>query len=435
MKICMMTNTYLPHVGGVARSVHTFSEAYRRCGHKVLVVAPRYEGKDPVPAQVERRVVRLPAIQQFNGSDFSVRLPMTWQVNPILNRFKPNIVHSHHPYLLGDSALRYAADQNAPVVFTHHTLHEEYTHYVPFDSPALKQFVIELCTQYANLCDAVIAPSESIARLIESRGVVTPIEVIPTGIDVGAFTKGRRSRFRNAQKIGESAFVVGHLGRLAPEKNLEFLGRAVAHFLKRSKDARFLVVGDGPSATTLRGFFEREQLADRLIMPGAKTGRDLSDAYAAMDAFAFSSFSETQGMVLAEAMAAGLPVVALDASGVREVVRDGRNGFLLRADANESEFAGRLMRLEKEKALRSRFRLGAKRTSEKFSENLSAEKALSLYEAVLHRTRRERAQISQDTFGTLLKRIEVEWKLIAEKAGSIIEAVKGDGHAKEEVLC
>lgn len=435
MKICMMTNTYLPHVGGVARSVHTFTESYRRQGHKVLVVAPRYEGKAHVSAQVERRVVRLPAIQQFNGSDFSVRLPMTWQVNPILNRFKPNIVHSHHPYLLGDSALRYAADQNAPVVFTHHTLHEEYTHYVPFDSPALKQFVIELCTQYANLCDAVVAPSESIARLIERRGVTTPIEVIPTGINVDAFSSGRRDKFRKVHGIDERTFVVGHLGRLAPEKNLEFLGRAVKQFLQQRRAAKFLVVGDGPSAGTLREFFEREQLGDRLIMPGTKTGRELSDAYAAMDVFVFSSFSETQGMVLAEAMAAGLPVVALDASGVREVVCNGRNGFLLSADAEEATFAGRLLELAGGSGLRRRLSSGAKRTSEKFSEAASAEKALSLYETVLRRTRRERAQISQDTFGTLLKRIEVEWKLMAEKAGSIIEAVKGKGDSQEEVLC
>jgi len=434
MKICMMTNTYLPHVGGVARSVHTFSEAFRRQGHKVLVVAPRYEDKPQLPAPVERRVVRLPAIQQFNGSDFSVRLPMTWQMNPILNRFKPNIVHSHHPYLLGDSALRYAADQNAPVVFTHHTLHEEYTHYVPFDSPALKQFVVELCTQYANLCDAVIAPSESIAKLIEQRGVTTPIEIIPTGIDVTAFGAGRRARFRKACKIPDNVFLIGHLGRLAPEKNLEYLGRAVAQFLKRSKHARFLVVGNGPSAGMLSESFEKEHLADRLILPGAKTGRDLADAYAAMDVFVFSSFSETQGMVLAEAMAAGLPVVALDASGVREVVRNGQNGFLLKSSAAEAAFAARLTKLESDPALRRRLSVGAKRTSEKFSEAVSTEKALALYESVLRRTRRERAQVSQDTFGTLIKRIEVEWKLIAEKAGSIIEAVKGNG-AKEEVLC
>jgi 1,2-diacylglycerol 3-alpha-glucosyltransferase len=433
MKICMMTNTYLPHVGGVAHSVHTFSESFRRLGHKVLVVAPSYEGDDKVPARVEKRVVRLPAIQQFNGSDFSVRLPMTWQMNPRLNRFKPNLVHSHHPYLLGDSALRYAADQNAPVVFTHHTLHEEYTHYVPFDSSALKQFVIELCTQYANLCDAVIAPSESIAKLIEQRGVTTPIEIIPTGIAVNTFARGRREKFRKAQQIPEDAFVVGHVGRLAPEKNLEFLGRAVARFLKPRQAARFLVVGDGPAAQSWRDFFAREQLGDQLVMAGTKTGPALCDAYAAMDVFAFASVTETQGMVLAEAMAAGVPVVALDASGVREVVCDGQNGFLLAAEANETEFASQLAKLEPEPQLRRRLSAGAKRTGEKFSAEASAQKALALYETVLHRTRRERAQISQDAFGTLLKRIEIEWKLIAGKAGSIFEAVKSSPEPKEEM--
>lgn len=432
MKICMMTNTFLPHVGGVARSVQSFSESFRRRKHEVLIVAPTFEGIERVPARIERRVVRLPAIQQFNGSDFSVRLPLTWQMNPILNEFKPDIIHSHHPYLLGDSALRYAADKNAPVVFTHHTLHEEYTHYVPFDSPAFKQFVIELCTQYANLCDAVVAPSESIAQLIRARGVVTPIEIIPTGIDVNAFASGSRETFRETLGVGKKTFVVGHLGRLAPEKNLEYLGRAVAQFLKQTRDTRFLVIGDGPSAPMLKEMFARENLAERLLLPGKKTGRDLHDAYAAMDVFAFSSFSETQGMVLAEAMAAGLPVIALDAGGVREVVRHGKNGFLLPADTSDSVFAKQLLQLKKSEALRHRMTAAAKLTAQDFSENVTARKALNLYENVLRRTRRARAQTEHETFGTLLKRLEVEWALIAQKAGAVLEAIKGNGNSKEK---
>jgi len=426
MKICMMTNIYLPHVGGVARSVHTFSEAFRKRGHQVLVVAPTFENDDRVPKRIEKRVVRLPAIQRFNGSDFSVRLPMTWLMNPVLNAFTPDIVHSHHPYLLGDSALRYAADKDAPVVFTHHTLHEEYTHYVPFDSPALKNFVIELCTQYANLCDAVIAPSESIAKLIKERGVTAPIEVIPTGIDVEGFASGRRGKFRKAHKLPESAFVVGHLGRLAREKNLDFLARAVVLFMKQSKDARFLVVGSGPWAENIRDLFTQENLADRLIMPGKKTGKELFDAYAAMDVFAFSSFSETQGMVLAEAMAAGLPVVALDASGVREVVRDGRNGFLLDAEADEAAFAKKLRAIQEDRGLGPRLSAAAKRTARAFSEDATAEKTLKLYQKVLRWTRAERIQNGHEALGTLLKRIELEWALIAGKAGAAFEAVAGN---------
>jgi 1,2-diacylglycerol 3-alpha-glucosyltransferase len=430
MKICMMTNTFLPHVGGVARSVHTFSESLRASGNAVLVVAPTFEGDEKIPTPIERRVIRLPAIQQFNGSDFSVRLPLTWTVNPELNAFKPDIVHSHHPYLLGDSALRYAADKNAPVIFTHHTLHEEYTHYVPFDSPALKEFVIELCTQYSNLCDAVIAPSESIASLIKKRGVKTPIEIIPTGIDLQAFSSGRREKFRRAYNLPPNAFVVGHVGRLAPEKNLDYLAAAVVRFLQEHPNSFFLVIGAGPSADGIHQLFKRENLADRLVMPGKKSGKDLYDAYAAMDVFAFSSFSETQGMVLTEAMAAGLPVVALDASGVREVVRDNKNGFLLNARASQEEFAARLGSIAGDQKLRRRFIAAARRTAEKFSEVISADKAIKLYERVLRQTRRQRAQTEHETFGTLLKRIGVEWSLLTEKAEAALKAVKENRRRK-----
>jgi len=422
MKICMMTNTYLPHVGGVARSVHTFTEAFRKRRHQVIVVAPNYPGDEELPARIKKNVVRLPAIQQFNGGDFSVRLPLTWLVDPVLQKFKPDIVHSHHPYLIGDSALRYAANKNAPVVFTHHTLHEEYTHYVSLTSPAMKQFVIELATQYANLCDAVIAPSESIAKLIRQRGVTTPVEIIPTGIDVKAFGGGHGERFRKACGIPANAFVVGHLGRLAPEKNLDYLGRAVRRFLSESREARFLVVGDGPSAQTLEELFQNAKLAGRLIMAGKKTGRDLHDAYAAMDVFVFASQTETQGLVIVEAMAAGLPVVALDASGVREVVRGGKNGFLLDASAAENEFAAQIKKLEHSVASRRRLAAEAKRTALKFSSDETAGKTLALYQKVLHRTWRERTEIEEDQMKALRKRIEVEWTLVSQKAGAVLKA-------------
>ena len=429
MKICMMTNTYLPHVGGVARSVDTFSRSFRKQRHRVLVVAPTFEGDETVPARVEKHVVRLPAIQQFNGSDFSVRLPWTWLVNPILQDFRPDIVQSHHPYLLGDSALRYAANKNAPVVFTHHTLHEEYTHYVPFDSPMLKQFVIELGTQYANLCDAIIAPSDSIARLIRRRGVTGDIEVIPTGVNLESLGSGRRLRFRRMHKLPADAFIVGHLGRLAPEKNLGYLARAVSEFLKQNPRAFFLVVGSGSSKAELQDVFEKAGVAERLVTPGKMTGRDVCDAYAAMDVFAFSSHSETQGMVLAEAMAAGLPAVALDASGVREVVRDGVNGVMLSGHAREGEFTEALARVAGDEALRRSMVAGAHRTAQEFSEDASARKTLRLYETVLRQNRRERSEAEEDEFLAVMKRVEVEWALLSEKTGALFKALTSTARA------
>ena len=431
MKICMMTNTYLPHVGGVARSVSTFAEEYRRMGHETLVVAPQFPQPDGIPTAEEKDVVRVPALQQFNGSDFSVRLPIAGFFNDAIDAFQANVIHSHHPFLLGDTALRIAASKHVPVIFTHHTLYEDYTHYVPGDSPALKQFAIELSTRYANLCDGVIAPSESIAELIKSRGVEVPVKVIPTGIDVKGFSSGDGKAFYAANKIPPEAFVVGHLGRLAAEKNLAYLCRTICRFLKQEPKAVFLIVGEGSSEKQIRSIFRAKGLSKRLIMPGKKCSQELFDAYAAMDVFAFSSFSETQGMVIAEAMAAGLPVVALDASGVREVVENGKNGFLLNAKASEEEFASCLGKISNEPKLRTQLKAGAQRTAQNFSKERSAKMALKFYETIRKQTRTQRNIEKEELWANFRKRLEVEWKLIADKAQCAINALTSD--AKKEV--
>src|SRR3954464_9908557 len=215
MKICMMTNTYLPHVGGVARSVSTFAEEYRRQGHEVLVGAPTFPGRKPERAQAI--VERVAAVQNFNGSDFSVRLPLAAGLSVRLDTFAADIIHAHHPFLLGDTALRMATTRSVPVVVTHTTRYEDYVHYVPFASPALRRAAIQLSTEYANMCDGVIAPSASIARLIKRRGVSVPIRVVPTGIETAAFAGGDGAAARKKFKLPAGAFVIGHCGRLAPE--------------------------------------------------------------------------------------------------------------------------------------------------------------------------------------------------------------------------
>jgi 1,2-diacylglycerol 3-alpha-glucosyltransferase len=429
MNICMMTNTYLPHVGGVARSTSTFAEEYRKMKHKVLVVAPEFEGP-PLSKRAAAIVERISAIQNFNGSDFSVRLPLATGLSDRLDAFSADIIHAHHPFLLGDTALRVGANKNVPVIFTHHTRYEDYTHYVPFDSPTLKEIAINLSTEFANLCDGVIAPSESIAKLIKQRGVKTPVAVVPTGIDVQAFAAGNGPRFRRKFKIPAGAFVIGHVGRLAPEKNLEYLTSAVALVLKTTPSARFLVVGGGPSEAAMKKICAEHGVSKQLVLAGKHTGRGLHDAYRAMDVFAFASFSETQGMVLAEAMAAGLPSVALNASGVREVVRNGDNGFLLPARTPVKVFARHLARLATEPALRKKFSRAARMTAEDFSQEHCARLALEFYEKIRRETRRERLITGVNPCGTFLDRIGVEWNLLAQKAQSVIAALSSDKVAK-----
>ncbi len=418
MKICMLTNTYLPHVGGVARSVSTFADEYRRMNHEVLVVAPTFEGP-PLPKHQAAIVERVPAIQKFNGSDFSVSLPLAGGLSDRIDQFAADIVHAHHPFLLGDTALRIGAKKNVPVVFTHHTRYEDYTHYVPFDSPALKEMAINLSTEFANLCDGVIAPSESIAQLIRRRGVKVPIAVVPTGIDVKAIASGDRARARRKFGLSRSAFVVGHVGRLALEKNLAYLTKAVAQFLRRRPDARFLVVGGGPAEEKMKQLCAEAGVQFQLILAGSQTGQALYDAYAAMDVFAFASHTETQGLVLAEAMAAGLPAVALNAPGVREVVRTRTNGYLLPARASAATFASHLARLASNPPLRRRLARGARATAREFARERTAQAALEFYEQVRRATRQRRLIAGLSGWQAFVQRVGVEWNLLAQKFSAL----------------
>jgi glycosyltransferase involved in cell wall biosynthesis len=413
MNILLFTNTFTPHVGGVARSVEAFTEEYRKRGHRVLVVAPEF----PDMPQNEIDVVRISAIQNFNASDFSVVLPIHPALSDTIDAFRPDIVHSQHPFLLGMTAVRVARHRGLPLVFTHHTLYERYTHYVPGDSPALKRFTIELATGYANLADQVFAPSESIRDLLLQRGVVTPIAVVPTGVRLEHFAHGDGPAFRRRMDIPEDAFVVGHLGRLAPEKNLEFLAQAVADFVGSHPRAHFLVIGSGPSETAMRDVFVRAGLEARLHVGGILKQQALADALHAMDLFAFASTSETQGMVLTEAMAAGLPVVALDAPGVREVVRDRHNGRLLR-EATSAVFSAALQWVAAlpPESLRD-LKQAALETAEAFSMPHSADKALACFEAHKPGKATESGE-DVSAWEEVMTAIRTEWDILKSVAGA-----------------
>lgn len=422
MNILMMTNTFTPHRGGVARSVEAFTAEYRRRGHRVLVVAPEFENMPPD----ETDVIRIPAIQNFNGSDFSVVLPISGLLHVAFEDFDADIVHSHHPFLIGSMAIRVAASRAVPLVFTHHTMYEHYTHYVPGDSPALKRFVIDLATNYANLCTRVIAPSESTAAVLRSRGVTTPIDVVPTGVAVDRLSGGDGRRCRQVNGIPATAFVVGHVGRLAAEKNLIFLAEAVARFLDTCPRAHFLVVGGGDAEPEIRHIIGDAGHGARLHCLGSLGYPALADAYAAMDVFAFASKSETQGMVLTEAMAAGIPVVALDAPGAREVVDDGRNGRLLREDDDVTAFADALTATASAPPDQGqRLTAAARATAERFSIGRSAERALAIYQH-LDGKRPEGSEVPYDSWTAVLRLIEAEWNVLAGLADAAGAALVGD---------
>jgi len=417
MNILMVTNTYKPLLGGLEKSIEIFTGGYRRRGHRVIIVAPEFEN-----SVTEEDLIRVPAIQHFKGTDFSVQLPAPGVLSEALGSFRPDIIHAHHPFLLGDSAVRLSYKYNAPLVFTHHTLYEQNTHYVG-DSEALKRFVAQLATGYANLADCAFAPSDSVKDLMKERGVDSRIEVVPTGIDVRRFTKGNPSAIREKYGVPANAFVVGHLGRLAPEKNPEFMAQGVLRFLLKKPDAYFLVVGKGPSEDEIKTFFENAGVGDRLRFTGPLSGQELVDGYHAMDVFAFASHSETQGLVLAEAMASGVPVVALDAPGAREVVWDKINGRLLYKNSEE-EFA---LALEWIAALSGaaleKVRAACLSTAADFSKEKSIARALEIYAELTAAKGFVRRTGENTPWENTVRLLQADWQLAKNLTRATTEAL------------
>lgn len=424
MNILLMSNTYTPFVGGVERSIRMLALGLRAKGHRAVVVAPTF----PHMPTDEHDVVRVPAIQRFNGTDFSVQLPVPGALSKLLSTWQPDVIHSHHPYLIGDTAMRLAARFECPTVFTFHTYYERYTHYVPGDSPALKRFVAALSAGYAELCEHVIAPSTSVAATLRLRGVTRPITVVPTGIDVEAFGKGDQDILRRHAGVDPEAFVVSHVSRLAPEKNVVFLARAVGLFLRDHPNAHFFIVGDGPSRNELRSTLESYGVGDRVHMFGVLQGEELVDAYRSADVFAFASKTETQGMVLAESMAAGTPVVALKGPGVEDIMDDGVNGRLVEEEEPE-RFAEALSWFASlGSGRRKELRDGALNTARNFDEETSVAKILSIYQEVIEQGYMRRP--AEDSPWDQARRLIVrEMKILSNMASATAAAM---GISQEE---
>lgn len=413
MHIAMFTNTYLPLVGGASISVSRYARTLRSRGHQVLVVVPSYDDEP----ESEQGVHRTPALKRFRGTRFSVPLPLKLHLDDVLDDFRPGLIHAHHPFLMGDTALREAITRNLPVVVTHHTHMGQYIQFIPDEVQWLATYIHEICVGHANLCDAVIAPSTGVKDELLEAGVSQPIEVIPTGVDTAEYAKGNGAVFRERFEFPEDTLVLGYVGRLAPEKNLAFLSRCVAETLRRNPDMHFLVVGGGDNESEMRAIFEDNSLTGRVRFAGVQKGQDLVDAYHAMDLFVFASKSETQGMVLTEAMAAGTPVVALEARGVEDVVEDGHNGRMVRTEetgAFADAVCGARGQLD---ALAA----GTRETARRFSLAVCTDKLAALYERLLREHGHTRSR-DANTWETLVHRFEAEWVIWLNRASAIKEA-------------
>lgn len=383
LKIAMFTNNYLPFIGGVPLSINRLCRGLARHEETVKIFAPAYP--QPWDDPEDGSIVRCPILFHATLAGFPVANVFSGKIDSAFRDFGCDLVHVHHPFWLGKKGMRLAKKYGLPLIFTYHTRLEHYTHYLPLPGNALKNMVAHyLIKNFANKCDAIITPTPSTEEYLRNLGVSAFIETIPTGIsmeDYRYWTQEQIGLLRNRYVGGDELLLIT-VSRMAKEKNLDFLIDGLAKVKERTKTSfKCLLIGDGPERERLEEKTAVLGLKDLAVFTGNIPPRDVSLHYLAADFFVFASTSETQGMVLVEAMAGGCPVVAVRASGVHDVIRDGYNGFMV-PESTESWAKGVSALLENRKLL-SVMSQNSITFADAYSEDKIAERVLKLYQRMI----------------------------------------------------
>ncbi|PYO36333.1 MAG: glycosyltransferase family 4 protein [Candidatus Rokuibacteriota bacterium] len=331
MRVALFTNNYLPFRGGVTTAVETLRRGLERLRHRAWVFAPASRP----PVTDPPWVFRYPSIPAPTYPGFALALPFSRRLHGTARALAPDIVHAQHPFLLGPAARRFARRHGRPLVFTYHTRYEKYAHYVPLPERLVAALAVRLSCRFAGSADLVVAPSERIATTLRERGVTAPVAVVPTGVPLDLFRPGDRAEARRKLGLPADALLCLYVGRLDREKSVDRIIDAFGSVTDAIAGARLSLVGQGAHETAARRRAEASPARERIWFHGGRDRDTLPLFYRAADLFLFASETETQGLVLAEAHACGLPAVAVRASGVDEVVRDGETGLLTKAAARE----------------------------------------------------------------------------------------------------
>jgi glycosyltransferase involved in cell wall biosynthesis len=383
LTIVMFTNNYLPFVGGVPIAIARLKTGLEKLGHRVYLFAPRYEGKED---DKEKNIIRCKPLFHYRKGNFMVPVTNIFAtgIKKEFRRIKPDIVHLHHPYWLGSVGLKLAKKYQTPTVYTYHTRLEQLNQYLPlFRNLAGGRAPHMLIKHFANACDAIIAPTRSAKMYLRNLGVGKLIEVLPTGINLERYRnqpENRRQLHEQLKKGGE--IVLFSVFRLSEEKNPYFLLDGIRQIREKTTvPFTCCIAGDGPERKKIKKYIRRLGLERTVRLLGNIKPEEIALYYQAADIFIFSSRAETQGLVVLEAMAGGCPVVAIDASGISDMIINGSNGF--KTGNNLEEWCRKIITLMENEKLRRQLGDNAREFSRNFSIEAMAAKVARLYYQVL----------------------------------------------------
>lgn len=376
LRVAVFSDSALPILNGVSVSIDMLVRELRNQGHSVhIYTAAHFRHKDTDPNTFRFRAVETPWTKNY---------PLAFPpFVGMLRRFRQNeydIIHTHTPFTLGTVGLRWAESHDIPIVSTYHTLYDRYAHYIPYFPRRYVRFKIAKHTNwYYNLVDHVITPSATALRWLRRHSVHRPITVVPTGSpDRQMLT---RAEVRQQLQISPEHKVLLNVGRIAAEKNLSLLLDATAQVMAHDPAVRLWIVGDGPHRQACVEMARALGIGDRVRFAGFVPRAEVDRYYAAADLFVFSSITETQGLVIQEAMSYGLPAVAVAGGGASDSITPGVNGLSVRNDAGE--LADAILRIIEDEALYARLAGEAQRSVRQYTGAAMAERVVEVYREVL----------------------------------------------------
>jgi 1,2-diacylglycerol 3-alpha-glucosyltransferase len=381
MKILFLSDVYFPRINGVSTSIETFRHELRALGHTVHLIAPDYLS----PSSDETDILRAPS--RNVPLDPEDRLMNYGWVMKHLDQFRSeqyDIIHIQTPFVAHYLGTRLSRLLNIPCIETYHTFFEEYLyHYIPLVPKKIMRMVAKRFSRHqGNSLNGMVVPSQPMLQILKNYGITTHAEVIPTGIEPDSFVLGDRAAFRKNYNIPQDRPVLLFVGRVAHEKNIGFLLKVLDQVRKDISDVLFLIAGEGPARESLEKEVQEHGLSDNVMFIGyLDRHTELNSCYRSADIFIFSSRTETQGLVLLEAMAQGVPVVSTAELGTRDVLQEGLGVWIAREEL--IDFSQKVVKMLGNSDLRMELGKAGRGYAHDWSASKQAERMLAFYQTIL----------------------------------------------------
>ncbi len=377
MKIGIFTDTCVPEINGIVAVLEMMTRELSREGHDVYIFCPSHPtGDDTRPG-----IYHFPSLKFIFYQGMRMAIPYNRSALRQISRL--DIIHSHDPGPMGLLAFWASGRYHIPHVHTYHSLYMDYRRYLPRAIRPTRGMVKSLSRLLCNRCNAIITPSDQMKRELEGYGITRPIYALPFGVDEEEFSHEIRWNIRVALSFPNEDLLL-YAGRLGAEKNLDFLLRSFRHLLSVRPSVRLIIAGDGPHRQVLERHAVDLGIAPYVVFTGFLRRRDLIDLYK-QTLFVFTSKTETQGLVLMEAMMAGAAVIAVGAMGPLDIISSGETGVLVEED--EDEFAQACCRLLEDGKERQRIGMGAQRWARSQSSQVSTRKLFEIYRGCISGSR------------------------------------------------